>query len=285
MRASTLLLFFALNANSADWPQWRGPNRDGISAETGLLPSWPQGGPPVVWKANGLGVGYSSLAIVNGRIYTQGQRGRQEFVFAFDAKTGKKIWETPTSRDYRNDRGDGPRGTPTIDGDRLYAMTGDGVLVCLEVATGKMRLVAEPGPKIRRLDPRLGIQRIASDRRRPPHRHARRPRRVPGFAQQARRQPAMENRQRPRRLFVGDCRERRRRAPGDRAERRIRHRSPGRQRRAAVALHQSFQPHRQYRHADLSRWRSFPFQRLWHRLRAAAAGTEERCRKSTSPAT
>lgn len=138
MRASTLLLFFALNANSADWPQWRGPNRDGISSETGLLPSWPKGGPAVVWKANGLGVGYSSLAIVNGRFYTQGQRARQQFVFAFDAKTGRKIWETPTSRDYRDDRGDGPRGTPTIDGDRLYAMTGDGVLVSLEVASGKM---------------------------------------------------------------------------------------------------------------------------------------------------
>ncbi len=123
---------------AADWPQWRGPNRDGISAETGLLTSWPQGGPPVVWKTEGLGEGYSSLAIAGGRIYTQGQRGRQEFVLALDVKTGKKIWETATSRDFRNDRGDGPRGTPTLDGDRLYAMTGNGVVVCLEIATGKI---------------------------------------------------------------------------------------------------------------------------------------------------
>src|SRR5579863_6956650 len=136
MRAWALLLL-ALGLRGADWPQWRGPNRDGISAETGLLPLWPQKGPAVVWNTSGLGVGYSSLAIVNGRIYTQGQRTRQQFVSAFDVKTGKKIWETVTSRDYRDDRGDGPRGTPTIDGDRLYAMTGDGVLVCLEVATGK----------------------------------------------------------------------------------------------------------------------------------------------------
>jgi outer membrane protein assembly factor BamB len=123
---------------AADWPQWRGPNRDGISAETGLLASWPPGGPPVVWKTEGLGEGYSSLAIAGGRIYTQGQRGRQEFVLALDVKTGKKLWETATSHDFRNDRGDGPRGTPTLDGDRLYAMTGDGVVVCMEIATGKI---------------------------------------------------------------------------------------------------------------------------------------------------
>ncbi len=136
MRAA-LLFAILLTTQAADWPQWRGPNRDGISGETGLLPSWPASGPRIVWKTSGLGEGYSSLAIVNGRIYTQGQRDRQEFVFAFDTKTGKKLWETATSRDYRNDRGDGPRGTPTIDGDRLYAMTGDGVVVCLDAATGK----------------------------------------------------------------------------------------------------------------------------------------------------
>jgi outer membrane protein assembly factor BamB len=130
-----ILISFLVNA--ADWPQWRGPNRDGTSAETGLLSSWPQGGPPAIWKINGLGEGYSSLAIVGGKIYTQGQRGRQEFVLALDVKTGQKLWETPTSRDYHNDRGDGPRGTPTIDGDRLYAMTGDGILVCLDASTGK----------------------------------------------------------------------------------------------------------------------------------------------------
>jgi outer membrane protein assembly factor BamB len=132
-----VVFLISLNLMAADWPQWRGPNRDGISSETGLLATWPSGGPPVVWKTDGLGEGYSSLAIAGGRLYTQGQRGRQEFVLAFDVKTGKKVWETAVSRDYRNDRGDGPRGTPTLDGDRLYAMTGDGVLVCMETATGK----------------------------------------------------------------------------------------------------------------------------------------------------
>jgi outer membrane protein assembly factor BamB len=133
----TAILLLSLMARAADWPQWRGPNRDGVSTETGLLASWPAGGPHVGWKTNGLGEGYSSLAIVNGRIYTQGQRGNQAFVLAFDAKTGKKLWETPTSRSFGNDRGNGPRGTPTIDGDRLYAMSGDGTVVSLDVATGK----------------------------------------------------------------------------------------------------------------------------------------------------
>lgn len=132
-----LISIASFTLSAADWPQWRGPNRDGVSTETGLLSSWPASGPPVVWKAEGLGEGYSSLAIAGGKIYTQGQRGRQEFVIALDAASGKKLWETPTSRDYRNDRGDGPRGTPTIDGDRLYAMTGDGVVVCLDTASGK----------------------------------------------------------------------------------------------------------------------------------------------------
>ncbi len=133
-----LVLLLTFIANAADWPQWRGPNRDGISNETGLLPSWPQGGPRMAWKTSGLGEGYSSLAIVNGRIYTQGQRGNQEFVFAIDVKTGRKLWETATTRSYSNDRGNGPRGTPTTDGDRLYAMAGDGTLVCLDMATGKV---------------------------------------------------------------------------------------------------------------------------------------------------
>ena len=128
----------AFNVSAADWPQWRGPNRDGISAETGLLPSWPSGGPKVVWKISGLGEGYSSFAIVKGRMYTQGQRGKQEFVLALDVKTGNKLWETVTSRNFENDSGSGPRGTPTFDDGKIYAMTGDGVLVCLDAATGKL---------------------------------------------------------------------------------------------------------------------------------------------------
>jgi outer membrane protein assembly factor BamB len=137
---SLILCFTALRTTlvAADWPQWRGPNRDGISSETGLLTAWPSGGPKVVWRISGLGAGYSSFSIVNGRMYTQGQRGNQEFVLALDVKTGSKLWETIASRDFENDRGSGPRGTPTFDNGKLYAMTGEGTVVCLDAASGKI---------------------------------------------------------------------------------------------------------------------------------------------------
>lgn len=131
------LLFAAAVPRAADWPQWRGPNRDGHSAETGLLATWPAGGPPVVWKATGLGEGYSSMSVAGGRIYTQGQRGSQEFILALDVKTGGRVWQTLTGHSFSESRGNGPRGTPTIDGDRLYAMAADGALFCLDAATGK----------------------------------------------------------------------------------------------------------------------------------------------------
>src|SRR5580704_6615103 len=136
--AFLLSLILGLNAQAADWPQWRGQNRDGISPETGLLTAWPSGGPKVLWRISGLGVGYSSFSIVNGRMYTQGQRGNQEFVIALDVNNGAKLWETVTSRDFENDRGSGPRGTPTFDNGKLYAMTGEGTVVCLDAATGKI---------------------------------------------------------------------------------------------------------------------------------------------------
>jgi outer membrane protein assembly factor BamB len=122
---------------AADWPQWRGLHRDGISPETALLESWPAGGPRLVWKTQGLGEGYSSFAVVGDRIYTQGQQGNQEFVFAYDTNTGKQLWKVPTGGGYQESRGNGPRGTPTIDGDRLYALAADGTLVCLRAATGE----------------------------------------------------------------------------------------------------------------------------------------------------
>ena len=124
--------------SAANWPQWRGPNRDGVSKETGLLKQWPAEGPPLVWKATGAGNGYSSFSIANGKLYTMGVRGDREFVIAFDLATGKESWATPSGSAFRNDRGNGPRGTPTIDGDRLYALGGDGDLSALDARTGKL---------------------------------------------------------------------------------------------------------------------------------------------------
>ena len=121
-----------------DWPQWRGPNRDGVSAERGLLKDWPAGGPPLVWKTGGAGEGYSSFSTANGRLYTLGARGGTEYVIAFDAATGKRLWESEHGQRFSNDRGDGPRATPTIEGDKLYAFGASGDLTAMDAATGKL---------------------------------------------------------------------------------------------------------------------------------------------------
>ena len=130
-------ILLTLAGHAADWPQWRGPNRDGKSTETGLLKEWPAGGPKLIWKTQGLGAGYASLSVVQGRIYTLGQHDETQFIMALDAATGKKLWETPNGGAYHERRGDGPRGAPTIEGDRLWAMTADGTVSCLDIKTGK----------------------------------------------------------------------------------------------------------------------------------------------------
>ena len=122
---------------STEWFQWRGANRDGISSETGLMQDWPKSGPPQAWRAAGVGNGYSSFSASGGRLYTLGARGNNEYVIAIDRATGSKVWETLNGRRYQNDRGDGPRSTPTVDGDRLYVFGGSGDLTCLDAASGK----------------------------------------------------------------------------------------------------------------------------------------------------
>jgi outer membrane protein assembly factor BamB len=127
---------------TGDWPQWRGPHRDAVSTETGLLHEWPEGGPSLLWnsrKVNGgksVGTGYSSIVVAGGRIFTMGDKEGKECVFALDERTGKQLWFTPIG----NPWGDGgPRCTPTVDGDRLYALTPHGDLVCLGTARGDVR--------------------------------------------------------------------------------------------------------------------------------------------------
>jgi outer membrane protein assembly factor BamB len=121
-----------------DWPQWRGPRRDGVSAERGLLKAWPESGPPLAWKATGAGQGYSSFAVAGGRLYTLGAREDREHVIAFDVASGKRVWDAPHGQRFSNDRGDGPRGTPTVDGTRVYAFGASGDLTALEAASGKV---------------------------------------------------------------------------------------------------------------------------------------------------
>jgi outer membrane protein assembly factor BamB len=134
---TALLLVAALPA-TADWPQWRGPERSGKSAETGLLQEWPEGGPSVEWRSSGLGVGYSSLAVVGDRIYTMGDLDDGQYALALSAEGGARLWKTRLGPRHEDKRG-GPRSTPTVDGDRLYVMTTEGVLVCLGSAAGEER--------------------------------------------------------------------------------------------------------------------------------------------------
>ncbi len=134
---STILLACAELTFSAagDWPQWRGPRRDNISTETGLLKDWPKEGPPLAWKAEGLGSGYSSVSVADGKIFTMGDHGDVADVEALDL-TGKHLWTTPIGKSGGNHPG--TRSTPTVDGEQVYAVGQYGDLVCLEAGTGKI---------------------------------------------------------------------------------------------------------------------------------------------------
>ena len=135
LAASVLPLLAAPAARAADWPQWRGPNRDGVSKETGLLQEWPEDGPPLAWKATGLGTGHSSVSVAGGRIYTMGDGPNGSYVRALDEKTGKLLWSTQLGKagggEDRDPNRTGTRCTPTVDGDRLYVLGQYGELACL----------------------------------------------------------------------------------------------------------------------------------------------------------
>lgn len=120
---------------SADWPSFRGPHHNGISAETGFKKDW-KGKIPQLWERN-LGSGFSSFAAVGDRIYTAGTKDKQQTVYALNANTGEVIWEKPFEAEYpERQGGDGPRATPTIDGEHLYILGAKGKLVCLKTADG-----------------------------------------------------------------------------------------------------------------------------------------------------
>ena len=121
-----------------DWPQWRGPNRDGVSEESGLLSEWPASGPNRLWQTLGLGAGYGSLAVAGERIYLQMLVGQQSAVASLDRSNGRLIWSRALGEGRRNREGPGPRGTPTIDDGRLYVLTENGDLVCLEAGDGSI---------------------------------------------------------------------------------------------------------------------------------------------------
>ena len=117
--------------------QWRGPNREGIAAETGLLKSWPAAGPALVWKATGIGGGYSGVAVVGEKIFTMGDATDACYVYCLSEATGKQVWSAKVGKTGGNYPG--PRCTPTVDGDLVYVLGQWGDLLCVEAATGKER--------------------------------------------------------------------------------------------------------------------------------------------------
>jgi outer membrane protein assembly factor BamB len=132
----------SLVAIAADWPQWRGPQRNGISRETGLLKAWPEEGPKLVWQIDNLGNGYSTPSVVGDRIYLlSNQEMENEFVQALSTKDGSEIWKVRIGKvgPNRGPQYPGARSTPTVDGEVLYALGSDGDLACLERSSGNVR--------------------------------------------------------------------------------------------------------------------------------------------------
>lgn len=130
-------------STSDDWPQWRGPGRNGTSPERGLLKQWPAGGPKLLWQVNDIGDGYSTPVVVGSRIYLMSNRGMDnEFVQALSTKDGKPIWTTRVGNVGNPDQNPPypkARSTPSVDGDLIYALGSDGDLACLEARSGKIR--------------------------------------------------------------------------------------------------------------------------------------------------
>ncbi len=145
-RSLLVLLVLASISHSAEWPQWRGPDRSGVSTETGLLKEWPKSGPRLLWEAKGAGRGYSSVAVVAGKVYTIGDAPStadddDEYLLCFDDETGKQLWKSKLGPAYKhpNKQWESSRSTPTIDGELTFVLTGNADLICLETATGNIR--------------------------------------------------------------------------------------------------------------------------------------------------
>lgn len=138
-RATLAAALVALPAVAAepDWPQFRGPHRDGHSPDTGLLREWPPDGPPLAWKTEGVGIGYASVAVVGDKVLTMGDADDASHVYAVSRADGKKLWDTRVGRAGEGGGYPGSRSTPTVVGDNVYALGPHGDLVCLDLADGK----------------------------------------------------------------------------------------------------------------------------------------------------
>jgi outer membrane protein assembly factor BamB len=136
LRLACVLLVLSVPTFAADWPQFRGPDRTGISKETGLLKKWPRGGPKLLWSSDKLGIGYSGPSIVGNRLYIMSGDKTSEYLDSLDVKSGKRLWSVEIGDFYENGYGSGPRGTPTVEGGFVYALGGQGKLICVSADKG-----------------------------------------------------------------------------------------------------------------------------------------------------
>lgn len=135
--AFSLALALALTLGAEDWPTFRGPNRNDVSKETGLLKSWPESGPPLAWKTTGLGAGFSSVAVMGDKVFTMGDVGKDCFLFGIDRAKGGKVWERKVGPAGGGGGFVGPRSTPATDGTHVYGLGWSGDLVCATAKDGK----------------------------------------------------------------------------------------------------------------------------------------------------
>ena len=119
-----------------DWPRWRGPSLNDHSPDTGLLKKWPKEGPEQVWLYKNAGVGYSGPAISDNKLFTMGERKGEIYLIAISTENGKEIWSKRIGKGFKNNWGNGPRGTPTIDEDRAYVLGPNGEVACLKTKDG-----------------------------------------------------------------------------------------------------------------------------------------------------
>jgi len=140
--SSLTFISFGSFTRAADWPQWRGPQRDGISQEKNLFREWPKDGPKLLWEVKDIGSGFSTPAVVGERIYLLGNKGLEdEFVLALSTKDGSKVWSKSIGKvgePNQNPAYPAARSTPTVDGDMLYAISSDGDIAALKTADGSV---------------------------------------------------------------------------------------------------------------------------------------------------